>query len=481
MNHRNRPLENPLQAALALLLALAAAASAAVPTRINFQGKLLDTSNNPQNGGVNMTFSVWDAASGGTQLWSEAQSGVAVSNGVFAVQLGSVTPLPGSVFATDAAYLQVQIESEVASTRERLVTSPYAFRSAIADDLEPGDAQYIQMRDTLQAGATYYVSSGTVSGQLAVGGRLIVGDVLIVGSGGSQITSAAGLVDATKLTGTLPSAHVSGTYSNALTLSNAGNAFTGGGAGLTGVIAAGLVPGDTDYIQTRDTLQPGATFYVAKGTVGGPFTATGTVTLGGAAGVSDVTVAGNLIVSGAGPHAFTGDLRVNGNDLQDSGGTSRITLGASLLINAELAVPAGTTELKLSTSVAFTGAANNDNYIAFPFTASADITDRQVLKITGANTVGPADTANDDQTIGVAVNSVLSGGTAWVAVSGIVTGVVANAAISITSNDTICSQISTGNGRAGNCAGNATGALGQIGKALTGTSASGETFTLLLR
>ena len=52
---------------LIALLLLAASPAFAVPSAINFQGKLLDANGAPRNGSFSMTFAIWDAASGGSQ------------------------------------------------------------------------------------------------------------------------------------------------------------------------------------------------------------------------------------------------------------------------------------------------------------------------------------------------------------------------------------------------------------------------------
>lgn len=44
---------------------------------------------------------------------------------------------------------------------------------AVAGNMSPGATYYIQVRDTLQSGATFYVSSGTVANSLTVGGPII--------------------------------------------------------------------------------------------------------------------------------------------------------------------------------------------------------------------------------------------------------------------------------------------------------------------
>ena len=46
----------------------------ALPGQINYQGVLTDTDGNSLNGDYQMTFTIYDAASGGNSLWSETQT-----------------------------------------------------------------------------------------------------------------------------------------------------------------------------------------------------------------------------------------------------------------------------------------------------------------------------------------------------------------------------------------------------------------------
>lgn len=395
MPYRRSPtIRMTFAALLGLLGSLAGGppARAQVPQEINFQGKLLDTSNNPRNGSFSLTFKIYNVATGGTALWSETQGSVNVANGVFAVELGSVTPIPYGVFSSSPTYLEITVGSEVGSPRQLLVTSPYAFTAQNAE-------------------------------------------------------SAA-----------------------------------------TAQSAQSLAPGATNYVQVTSSLQTGATFYVSSGTVGGPFTATGTVTLGGAAGVNDVTVASNLIgngnltvggnvaANGAGPHVFAGNVQVKGNNLLDSGATSRVALGDPLLINAPttgVGVPSGQPGILFSTSVFFNGTPSGDNYIAYPLQASTPISPGNVVIITGANTVGTTTTGASPLAIGFAVTSALgTGDTVWVAESGIVTEAVSNAAITIGSR--VCTSGVAGQVKSCTTAG------APVGKALTGATAGGQQLSVMI-
>ncbi|HAN04132.1 MAG TPA: hypothetical protein DCQ25_02525, partial [Elusimicrobia bacterium] len=114
---------------LAVLLLLPAMASAA-PLLINYQGRLVDTAGNPLTGAQSILFSVYDAASAGSLLWSETQS-VTPDNGIFSVSLGGVQTLPAAVFASDALYLEVKIGADAPLTpRTRLLSVPYALSAA---------------------------------------------------------------------------------------------------------------------------------------------------------------------------------------------------------------------------------------------------------------------------------------------------------------------------------------------------------------
>src|SRR5262245_43160339 len=109
----------------------------AAPGVINFEGRLTDNANNPiTSAGMPMTFAIYDNSSGGNQLWPagspEAQS-VSVQNGVFSVTVGAVSALTPAVFTGDIAFLEVTVNGEPLAPRQRLLTSPYAFNTALLE------------------------------------------------------------------------------------------------------------------------------------------------------------------------------------------------------------------------------------------------------------------------------------------------------------------------------------------------------------
>lgn len=66
-----------------------------VGATIPYSGRLTDDAGQPvADGAYDLAFALYEAAEGGTALWAETQTGVAVHGGAFTAALGSVSPLP---------------------------------------------------------------------------------------------------------------------------------------------------------------------------------------------------------------------------------------------------------------------------------------------------------------------------------------------------------------------------------------------------
>ena len=79
---------------------------------LSYQGYLTDAGDTPLDGEVGITFRLYSVPTGGTALWTEAHTGgnaVPVSEGLLNVMLGSLTPIPSSVWSNDMLYLGVQV------------------------------------------------------------------------------------------------------------------------------------------------------------------------------------------------------------------------------------------------------------------------------------------------------------------------------------------------------------------------------------
>lgn len=107
-------------------------ANAAINPQINFQGKLTNTDGtNVTNGTYSIVFSIYTVSSGGSNIWTETQGSVSVTDGIFRVSLGSVTALPGSVdFNSSSLYLGIKVGADPEMTpRVQFTAAPYAFNS----------------------------------------------------------------------------------------------------------------------------------------------------------------------------------------------------------------------------------------------------------------------------------------------------------------------------------------------------------------
>jgi hypothetical protein len=114
---------------LGLVLCLLIPTASAAPTSVNFQGLLLGSGGAPFNGTLSFEFRLFAAASGGASLWTETQPTVSVVDGVYSVQLGSVTPFPASLFSGADRYLEVVAGGEVMAPRQKLLSVPFALNA----------------------------------------------------------------------------------------------------------------------------------------------------------------------------------------------------------------------------------------------------------------------------------------------------------------------------------------------------------------
>lgn len=121
---------------------------AQVPQLINYQGKL-DSSGVPISGPRNLTFNIYSVATGGTSLWTEIQSGVTVTNGIFNVLLGSVTTFPATVFGgTGDRYLGVTVGTGTEmSPRYRITSAAFSIRAANADGVADNSVTTTKIAD----------------------------------------------------------------------------------------------------------------------------------------------------------------------------------------------------------------------------------------------------------------------------------------------------------------------------------------------
>jgi hypothetical protein len=132
----------------------------AVPNIINYQGRYR-VNGVPQSGSVTMRFDIYNAVTGGSELFSEDGVTVIVSSGIFNYQIGSHTT--GGLSGIDWSqaygyYLQLTINSHSMSPREQLMSVPFAFFASSASALVGGGATGVQ----LGSSGVNYFNNGNV-------------------------------------------------------------------------------------------------------------------------------------------------------------------------------------------------------------------------------------------------------------------------------------------------------------------------------
>jgi len=191
---------------------------AAVPATLNYQGYLSNPTGAPLNAPVGFTFMLYDVASGGTALYTEQHQSVAVNNGTFNVQIGSVTPL---ILPFDVPYwLEITVQppppgqAELLTPRQPLSSTATALRAAVADALPqvPGSG-----RNNSAMGPSALQSNTTGDYNTAIGTRALV--VNTTGSNNTAIGAGA-LESNTTTTGSYNTAIGNGALSSSTTGGN---------------------------------------------------------------------------------------------------------------------------------------------------------------------------------------------------------------------------------------------------------------------
>ncbi len=98
-----------------------------VPRLIPFRGHL-EQGGVPVSSPVELTFSLFDAPSGGTPSWTETRM-VTPVNGEFSVLLGETSPLSLELVRSGDAWVQLAVEGTTLAGRQRLASVPYALRT----------------------------------------------------------------------------------------------------------------------------------------------------------------------------------------------------------------------------------------------------------------------------------------------------------------------------------------------------------------
>ena len=191
MKSRRKVVLGAMLVALAVLVLVSGCGTPALQNEMGYQGRLTDAAGNPINGTKNMTFRLYTAETGGTAIWEETHAGVQVSDGLFNVVLGESTPLDEAQFH-QPLYLEVVVDGETLSPRQKLLGAPYAF------SLVPGAV----IKGYIAATETYSstLNVANFSDGQAIGAISATGHGIYVQSGGGAYAGAALLAENTNTT-----------------------------------------------------------------------------------------------------------------------------------------------------------------------------------------------------------------------------------------------------------------------------------------
>ena len=134
---RVRPCLAAVGAAIVALTIAPDQAAAAVPDTIAVQGALLATGGGAvSDGGYDVTFALYAAATGGDAVWSEGPVQVAVFGGRFAYTLGTSSKLDlGKLAAAAQLWIGVRIGNDPELGRKRLHSVAFALQAEMAQKL----------------------------------------------------------------------------------------------------------------------------------------------------------------------------------------------------------------------------------------------------------------------------------------------------------------------------------------------------------
>jgi len=183
-----------------------------VPMMSNYQGYLTDANGAPVNDTVSMTFGIYDAAEGGSALWTEIHESVTVTNGDFNVILGKTASFTGALFDGER-YLGITVGAgEELTPRSKFTSVAFSIRTNMANTVVNGAI-------TEEKIASRAVTSDKIADNAITNDKILAG-----GINGSKISDNS--IDISKLNFTPLTSGSTGVNRNIISL-KAGETITG--------------------------------------------------------------------------------------------------------------------------------------------------------------------------------------------------------------------------------------------------------------
>lgn len=151
---------------------LALSSAFAVPMTVNYSGRLEAQNGLPYDGEVDVMASLWNAATGGTNLLEQDFGTILVENGLLRVALNDAA-LANVIKTNDAVWIQFTLDGEPMMPRQMLTSVPYALKAD--DSLSLGGVlagNFVKKSDkvanaALPTNGLAWVSNGGMSNEFA--------------------------------------------------------------------------------------------------------------------------------------------------------------------------------------------------------------------------------------------------------------------------------------------------------------------------
>ncbi len=294
-------------ALVALLLPPIALAQA--PSTITYQGRI-DSAGVATKTPKNLTFAVYNVSIGGAALWTETHANVGFTNGLFTVQLGTITPFPATLFTdTGERWLGVTVAGASEMVPRALFrSSPYALRAATADNVADNAVTAAKIVDG-SVGTAEIADNAVTTAKIAA--NTIVSADLATGAVTTSAIADAAVTTAKILDGGVGTADI------------ADNAVTSAKIAASTIVSADLAASAVTTANIADAAVTSAK--IADAAVGSADLATGAVATGN---IADNAVTDAKIIDEPGVQWVQGGGGIVASTVQT---TSQI---ASVMINA---------------------------------------------------------------------------------------------------------------------------------------------------